>query len=397
MKWKRDIVEDPYISLTLVLLVIVGAASFYVHSYVGLGIFLLMILYFRVHQWYLLKVGEGISIGRTTKRIRLHCDEEQKWEFQLQNKGMSIWGATLKITFKDIVIPTMHPYSSGVEEKIEVSIPFSIRKNDEGSISIPVRGKRRGLCKITNMQLEIPHLFGSGKVLLDLLDNVPSTIIVFPADSPVKMAEQQLTWKQGDVPIQHSLFHDVFHQIGTRDYIQGDRFQDVHWKATARTGSLQTKIYAPATQKEWMIAINLSDRYAITNQLEEIIQYASYMMRLAVEQNITFSLVLNVRSQGGTPYYYLPPGIGRVHRQRGMEMLSTLSTDEFTIPFHIVLKHLYLRQLVPSVFIAAGALGAREEALLIKIEKQKIQVYKLNSEQKQGVVTLWKRSLKVPS
>lgn len=39
MNWKRDIVEDPYISLTLVLLVIVGAASFYVHSYVGLGIF----------------------------------------------------------------------------------------------------------------------------------------------------------------------------------------------------------------------------------------------------------------------------------------------------------------------------------------------------------------------
>ena len=78
-------------------------------------------------------------------------------------------------------------------------------------------------------------------------------------------------------------------------------------------------------------------------------------------------------------------------------MLSTLSTDEFTIPFHIVLKHLYLRQLVPSVFITAGALGAREEALLTKIEKQKIQVYKLNSEQKQGVVTLWNRSLKVPS
>lgn len=397
MKWKRDIVEDPYISLTLVLLVIIGAASFYVHSYVGLGIFLLMILYFRVHQWYLLKVGEGISIGRTMKRIRMHCDEEQKWEFQLQNKGMSIWGATLKITFKDIVTPTMHPYTSGLGESIEVSIPFSIRKNDEGSISIPVIGKRRGLCKITNMQLEIPHLFGSGKVLLNLLDNVPSTIIVFPVDSPVKMAEQQLTWRQGDVPIQHSLFHDVFHQIGTRDYVQGDRFQDVHWKATARTGSIQTKIYAPATQKEWMIAINISDRYAITNQLEEIVKYASFMMKLAVEQNITFSLVLNVRSQGRTPYYYLPPGIGRVHRQRGMELLSTLSTDEFTIPFHIVLKHLHLRQLVPSVFIVAGVMGTREEALLTNIEKQKIQIYKLKLELKQGVVTLWKRSLKVPS
>ncbi|PFA69374.1 hypothetical protein CN378_04110 [Bacillus sp. AFS015802] len=397
MNWKRDIIEDPYISLTLVVLVIVGAASFYVQSYVGLGIFLLMILYFRVHQWYLSKVGEGISVGKTMRRLRLHCDEEQKWEFQIHNKGMSIFGATLKITFKDIVIPTMHTYTTGVEDSIEVSIPFSIRKNDEGTISIPVIGKRRGLCRITKMQIEIPHLFGSGKVLLDLVDNVPSTIIVFPDTSPVKMEEQKLTWKQGDVPIQHSLFHDVFHQIGTRDYVQGDRFQDVHWKATARTGSLQTKIYAPATQKEWMIAINVSDRYAITNQLEEIIMYASYMMKLAVEQNITFSLVLNVRSQGLTPYYYLPPGTGRVPRQKGMELLSTLSTDEFTIPFHIVLKHLSLRRLVPSVFITAGIMGKQEEALLSNIEKQNIQVYKLRLEQKQGVVTLWNSSLKVPS
>ncbi|MCA1059382.1 DUF58 domain-containing protein [Rossellomorea aquimaris] len=397
MKWKRDIVEDPYISMTLVLLVIVGSASFYVQSFVGFGIFLLMILYFRVHQWYLLNVGEGVTIGRTMRRIRLHCDEEQKWEFQIQNKGMSIWGATLKITFKDIVIPTMHPYTSDVGDSIEVSIPFSLRKDDKGTISIPVMGKRRGLCKVTKMQLEIPHLFGSGKVILDLLDHVPSTIIVFPANSPVKMAEQQLTWRQGDVPIQHSLFHDVFHQVGTRDYIQGDRFQDVHWKATARTGSLQTKIYAPSTQKEWMIAINISDRYAITNHLEDLIKYTSFMMQLAVEQNISFSLVLNVRSQGRTPYYYLPPGSGRAHRQRGMELLSTLSTDEFTIPFHIVLKHLYLRQLVPSVFIVGGVIEKREEALLMNIEKQKIQVYKLNIEQKQGVVTLWNRSLKVPS
>ncbi|MBN8191667.1 DUF58 domain-containing protein [Bacillus sp. NTK074B] len=397
MRWKREVVEDPYIPMTLVLLVIVGAASFYVQSYVGLGIFLLMMLYFRVHQWYMLKVGEGISIGRTMKRLKLHADEEQKWEFQIQNTGISIWGATLKVTFKDIVIPKGYPYSTGVGDNIEVSIPFSIRKNDEGIISVPIIGKRRGLCRITKMQLEIPHLFGSGKVLLDLLDHVPSTIIVFPANSPVRMAGQQLTWKQGDVPIQHSLFHDVFHQIGTRDYVQGDRFQDVHWKATARTGSLQTKIYAPSTQKEWMIAINISDRYAITNQLEEIIKYTSYMMQIAVEQNITFSLVLNVRSQGRTPYYYLPPGIGRIHRQRGMELLSALSTDEFTVPFHIVLKSLYIRQLVPSIFIVAGVMEKREESLLSNIEKQKIQVFKLNVEQKQGVVTLWNRSLKVPS
>lgn len=224
MNWKREVVEDPNISMSIVLLVIVGAVSFYVQSYIGLGIFLLIILYFRVHQWYLLKVGEGVMIERSQRRLRLHFDEEDNWVFKLENKGLPIWGATLKMTFKDIVEPTMHPFSLGIANEIEVSIPFSIRKNEVGQILLPVKGKRRGLCRITNMHLEIPHLFGSGKVILNLLDSVPTTIMVFPTSSPVRMAEHQLTLRQGDVSTPHSLFHDVFHPVGTRGYLQGDRF-----------------------------------------------------------------------------------------------------------------------------------------------------------------------------
>ncbi|KAA0565415.1 DUF58 domain-containing protein [Bacillus sp. CH30_1T] len=397
MNWKREVVEDPNISMSIVLLVIVGAVSFYVQSYIGLGIFLLIILYFRVHQWYLLKVGEGVMIERSQRRLRLHFDEEDNWVFKFENKGLPIWGATLKMTFKDIVEPTMHPYSLGIANEIEVSIPFSIRKNEVGQILLPVKGKRRGLCRITNMHLEIPHLFGSGKVILNLLDSVPTTIMVFPTSSPVRMAEHQLTLRQGDVSTPHSLFHDVFHPVGTRGYLQGDRFQDVHWKASARTGELQTKIFAPSTQNEWMIAINISDRFAITSKLESIIKHTAYLMQLAVEQNISFSLVLNVRTPGVTPYYYLPPGTGRKHRQRGLELLATLSTDEFTMPFHIVLQHLYLRRLVPSVFIVAGSLGSREEELLQNIGKGHPHIFKLSLEEEEGVVTLWNRSLKIPS
>ncbi|WP_064092349.1 DUF58 domain-containing protein [Rossellomorea aquimaris] len=397
MNWKREIVEDSNTSISMVILVIAGTLSLYFQSYIGLGLFLLTILYFRVHQWYLMNIGKEITMGKSPKRIRLHCDDDHNWEFQIENNGLPIWGATMNLTFEDIVEPTSHPYATNPGNILEVSMPISIGRGEIGHVSLPIKGKRRGLCKIKTMQLEIPHLFGSGKVLLNLLDPVPSTIMVFPTASPVIIEEDQRTFNQGDVFTPSSLFYDVFHPIGTREYVAGDRFQDVNWKASARTGQLQTKVFEPATQKEWMIAINLSSRYSITDQIESIIKHTSYLMHLAVEKNISFSLVLNVRIPGLTPYYFLPSGTGRKHRQKGLELLSTLSRDDFTIPFNIALQHLYLRKLVPPVLIVAGELDSKEEERLLKISKSQTKIFKLNTEEKQGVVTIWNRKLKLPS
>ncbi len=273
----------------------------------------------------------------------------------------------MKLFLKILLSRHSHTFQSYHGNMIEVYVPFSMVKSEKGLIRLPIKGTRRGLCRLTKVQLVIPHLFGSGKVIMDLQDHIPSAMIVFPAPSPVIFLKHQDSKRHGDVTTPHSLFFDVFQPIGTREYLAGDRFQDIHWKASARTGHLQTKVYAPSIKKEWMIAINLSDRYSITGQLESIIKHVSYLMHIAVEQNITFSLVLNARTQGVTPFYYLPGGTGRKHQQKALEMLATLSTDEFTVPFHIVLQHLHLKQLVPSVFIVAGILNAKEEERLSKI------------------------------
>ncbi|MCR8849162.1 DUF58 domain-containing protein [Rossellomorea sp. SC111] len=397
MDWKREVIEDPYNSLSEVLLIIAIGVSFFVQSYIGLAIFLLCFLYFRVHKWYLEKIGDGIKIIKKTKRVRLHCDEEGYWDFQVENHGLPVWGASLKLSFRDIVEPTSHPYESYHGNIVEVSVPFSLKKDEKGLVRLPIKGKRRGLCRLTKVQLVIPHLFGSGKVIMDLQEPVPSTMIVFPSPSSVKVFKNRDSNRNGELSSPRSLFFDVFQPIGTREYASGDRFQDIHWKASARTGQLQTKVFAPSTKKEWMIAINLTDRYAITGQLESIIKHTAYLMHLAVEQNISFSLVLNARSQGATPFYYLPSGTGRAHQQKGLELLATLSTDDFTVPFLIVLQHLYIRQLVPHVFIVSGIMNSKEKERLVKISMKQSEIFMLNSDEEQGVVTVWNQILKMPS
>jgi Protein of unknown function DUF58 len=397
VEWEREIIEDPYNSLSEILLIFAGGACFIFQSYIGLVIFLFCFLYFRSHKWYLEKIGIGIEVENNPTRVKLHCNEQGYLDFHVNNRGLPVWGASLKLSFKDIVEPISHHYESYHGNMIEVTVPFSIKKGEKGRVRLPIKGSRRGLCRLTRVQLVIPHLFGSGKVIMNLQEPVSSTMIVFPSSSPVKLLKNRDSNRNGELSSPHSLFFDVFQPIGTREYVSGDRFQDIHWKASARTGQLQTKVYAPSIKKEWMIAINLSDRYSITGQLESIIKHTAFLMHLAVEQNISFSLVLNARSLGITPFYYLPAGTGRKHQQKGLELLATLSTDEFTIPFHIVLQHLHMRQLVPSVFIVAGAMEARERDRLVKISIKEPEIFMLNSDEEQGVVTIWNHTLKIPS
>ncbi len=397
MNWRREVIEDSNKSLTIILLIILSLISIFTQSYFGLGVFAFCLIYFWLHKKYMEQIGNGVRLEQSSRRVRIHCDEKGHWDFYLENQGLPIWGATIELSFKGIVEPISHPFDTLTGDLIEVSIPFSIGKGEEVKISLPILGKKRGLCRLSNVKVIIPHLFGSGKVLLELMEPVKSTIIVFPPASPIKLTSDHHTNRNGEVSTAHSLFYDVFQPIGTREYVSGDRFQDIHWKATARTQQLQTKVFAPATKKEWMIAINLSDRYSITAQLESIIQHTAYLLYLAVEQNISFSLVINARSLGVTPFYYLPSGIGRKHQQRALELLAALSTDEFTVPFHIVLQHLSIHQLIPSVLLVGGVVTPKDEKRLRKIETGIQNIYRLNSDDKQGVVTLWNQTLKIPS
>lgn len=84
------------------------------------------------------------------------------------------------------------------------------------------------------------------------------TIIVYPQIFP--MSDLGLPAKEpfGDLRIRNSLFTDPIKTRGIRDYHPQDRIRDVHWKATARRGHLQTKIYDPSTGMTLAIFLNVA-------------------------------------------------------------------------------------------------------------------------------------------
>lgn len=84
------------------------------------------------------------------------------------------------------------------------------------------------------------------------------TIVVYPQIWP--LAELGLPPKEpfGELKVNHSLFTDPIRTRGIRDYTPEDRFRDVHWKATARRGHLQTKVYDPSTGMTMAVFLNVA-------------------------------------------------------------------------------------------------------------------------------------------
>ncbi len=107
-----------------------------------------------------------------------------------------------------------------------------------------------------------PVTYESGDIFtlftIERVHNAIDTLIIYPQIWP--LTELGLPAKEpfGDLKVTRSLFTDPIKTQGIRDYRPQDRFRDVHWKATARRGQLQTKIYDPSVGMTLAVFLNVA-------------------------------------------------------------------------------------------------------------------------------------------
>lgn len=84
------------------------------------------------------------------------------------------------------------------------------------------------------------------------------TLIIYPQIYPLEELGLPAKEPFGELKVRRSLFTDPIKTQGIRDYQPQDRFRDVHWKATARRGHLQTKVYDPSTGMTMAVFLNVA-------------------------------------------------------------------------------------------------------------------------------------------
>ena len=103
----------------------------------------------------------------------------------------------------------------------------------------------RGYFQIGPLTLESGDLFGLHRRFRVLTE--PAFLLVYPRIVPLLGYDVASRRPIGDVTLSHRLYEDPTRIAGVRPYEAGDPLNRVHWRATARTGALHSKVHEPST------------------------------------------------------------------------------------------------------------------------------------------------------
>ncbi len=103
----------------------------------------------------------------------------------------------------------------------------------------------RGYYQIGPLVMESGDLFGLHRRYRAAAE--PHYLLVYPKVVPLEGYDLASRRPIGEVQVTHRLYEDPTRISGVREYQAGDPLNRIHWRATARTGSLHCKVYQPST------------------------------------------------------------------------------------------------------------------------------------------------------
>ncbi len=113
------------------------------------------------------------------------------------------------------------------------------------TIYYQLRCNNRGYYQIGPLVLETGDLFGLHRRWRVV--TAPHFLLVYPKTVALEGYDVASRRPIGEVRMTHRLYEDPTRIAGVRPYQSGDPMNRIHWRATARTGLLHSKLYEPSS------------------------------------------------------------------------------------------------------------------------------------------------------
>jgi hypothetical protein len=148
---------------------------------------------------------------------------------------------------------------------------------------------RRGYHRIGPIMMESGDLFGLQKRFRT--GRSQNYISVLPTVAYIDTFNISSRRPQGPVRITNRIYDDPTRIVGAREYVPGDPLNRIHWKATARTGSLYSKIQEPSSVSGGTLILDLHEDSFTPERKEERLELAitttasiAYLLQVSGEQ-----------------------------------------------------------------------------------------------------------------
>ena len=123
------------------------------------------------------------------------------------------------------------------------------------SFRYTLHGARRGYYELGPTVLRTGDIFGLSQRERHAAG--VASLTVYPKIIPITHARLPSRRPAGEVRARQRVFEDPTQIVGVRPYQHGDGLRRIHWRATAHTGRLQSKLFEISAQVENTVVVNL--------------------------------------------------------------------------------------------------------------------------------------------
>ncbi|MER3458461.1 MAG: DUF58 domain-containing protein [Chloroflexota bacterium] len=205
---------------------------------------------------------------------------------------------------------------------------FSLRGYERTHRQYTFRCEQRGIYMLGPVRLESGDPFGLFSHTEERA--LRTHIVVYPRLLPLPALGLPPKDPLGDLRTRRRLFEDPNRIMGARDMRPGDSFRQIHWKATARQGKLQVKVYEPTTSQNVVLCLNVATfaQYwegTEPEKLEQVISVAASLAQWAIEHKYAVGLIANGALAHSDQPFRILPGRSPTQLMRLLEALAGVS------------------------------------------------------------------------
>jgi uncharacterized repeat protein (TIGR01451 family) len=239
--------------------------------------------------------AESLSADRECNRVSANVGDTVAIVIQVRNRG----GLPIPWVLLEDLLPRYAflppPPRLGVRgRRLQLAM---LRAHGRKTLMYQLECRQRGYFQIGPLMLETGDLFGLHRRYRVVTE--PHFLLVYPQVLALEGYDIASRRPIGEVRMSYRLYEDPTRIAGVRHYEAGDPLNRVHWRATARTGELHSKVYEPSTIAGATVVLDFhQDAYARGDRdvrSELAVTAAASLANAVYEMNQQIGLVTNGR------------------------------------------------------------------------------------------------------
>ncbi len=191
--------------------------------------------------------------------------------------------------------------------------------------------QRRGHYYLGPVEVRSGDLFGMFS--RDMRQDRDHLLSVYPRVLPLELAHVPSREPYGSVRLRRSLLDDLTRPMGSREYVPGDSLRHIHWKSTARTGHLQTRVFDASTAPNFVLFFGVRTiepplQGSRPHLLELGVLTTTALANYALEHGHPVGLYINQTSRLTSKLLQAPPATGPDQLIRVLEIMAQVHPEE---------------------------------------------------------------------